>query len=258
MIRMSRLLRASVAAAALGGFGLASSASAHAIWFASRGSAHSTWSATRTALIYGIGADDLDMVARMALVRKVSAYDAQMKPLPAELKAEGPIAVVEGADKASVITAVMYNKVWSKPPGGGEWVEGGRDVLPNAITSEENWKYAVYLRGPVSAPVPAFPDQLLQIVPVGKVPEKKGAPLKLRVLLRGKPLAGAKVVTDFLNDPDAKPLKTGPDGTVLIKVRNQGLNVINAVTTVPSDEPKRIDHVEYEATLSFALGHEPE
>jgi nickel transport protein len=236
----------------------ASAAQAHAIWFASRASSSSTWSATRTALIYGIGADDLDMVKRLDLVRNVSAYDAQMKPVAAELKAEGPIAVVEGADKAPVITAVMYNKIWSKPRDGGEWVEGGREVLPNAITSEKNWKYAVYVRGPISAPLPAFPDQILQIVPVGPIPQKMGAPLKLRVLFKGRPASGAAVLTDFLGDPDAKPLKTAADGTVIVKVRNQGLNVINAVVEGPSDEGKRIDRIEYEATLSFALPHLPE
>jgi uncharacterized GH25 family protein len=258
MSKVSKSVRGLTAAAMVVALGAPAAASAHAIWFATRSSPHSVWSATRTALIYGIGADDLDMVERLPLVRKVSAYDAQMKPLPAELKAQGPIAVVEGADKASVITAVMYNKVWSKPRGGGDWIEGGRDVAPDAIVSEKNWKYAVYIRGPISAPVPAFPDQLLQIVPVGKIPETKGAPLKVKVLVNGKPRAGVNVVTDFVNDPDAKPLKTGPDGTVTVKVRNQGLNVINAAVEVPSDEGKRIDHVEYEATLSFALGHKPE
>jgi uncharacterized GH25 family protein len=257
---MRAVFKAAIGMAAVGLAGgvAASAAQAHAIWFASRGSSHSVWSATRTALIYGIGADDLDMVERLNLVRNVSAYDAQMKPLPAELRAEGPVAVVQGADKASVITAVMYNKVWSKPPGGGDWVEGGRDVNPNAITSEKNWKYAVYVRGPISAPMPAFPDQVLQIVPVGAIPQTMGAPLKLRVLFKGKPAAGAALLTDFLGDPDARPLKTGADGTVTVKVRNQGLNVINAVLEGPSDEGKRIDHVEYEATLSFALAHRPE
>lgn len=254
----SMWVRGAAAAAMFVGLTAPVAAGAHAIWFASRASSSSTWWATRTALIYGIGADDLDMVKRLDLVRKVSAYDAQMKPVPAELKAEGPIAVVVGADKAPVITAVMYNKIWSKPPGGGEWVEGGRDVLPNAITSEKNWKYTVYVRGPISAPVPAFPDQLLQIVPVGAIPQKMGAPLKLRVLFKGQPAAGAAVITDFLGDPDAKPLKTAADGTVTVKVRNQGLNVINAVVEGPSDEGKRIDRIEYEATLSFALPHRPE
>lgn len=240
------------AAAAAMSIGLAApvAAGAHAIWFAPR--------ATRTALIYGVGADDLDMVKRLDLVRGVSAYDAHMKPVAVSLKAEGPLVMVEGAADAPVLTAVMYNKAWSKPRDGGEWVEGGRDVLPNALVSEKNWKYAVYIRGPVSAPVPAFHDQVLQIVPVGAIPATMGAPLKLRVLFKGKPAAGAAVLTDFVNDPDAKPLKTGPDGTVTVKVRNQGLNVINAVVDGPSDEPKRFDRIEYEATLAFALGHRPE
>lgn len=255
---VSRRVRGVAAAAMLIGLAAPAAAGAHAIWFASRSSPSSTWWETRTALVYGIGADDLDMVKRMDLVRNVSAYDAQMKPVPAELKAEGPLAVVEGADKAPVITAVMYNKIWSKLPNGGDWVEGGRDVAPNAIISEKNWKYAVYIRGPISAPVPAFPDQILQIVPQGAIPQTMGAPLKLRVLFEGKPAAGAAVLTDFLGDPDAKPLRTAADGTVTVRVRNQGLNVINAVVEGPSDEGRRIDRVEYEATLSFALPHKPE
>lgn len=251
MSRSSTVLGVLTAAVAVSASALAvSSASAHAIWFAPR--------STHTALIYGIGADDLDMVKRFNLVEQVHAYDAQLKPIPAKLTVAGPLALVDSEGDPAVVSAVMYNKVWSKPRDGGEWVEGGRDVLPNAIVSEKNYKYTVYVRKPLAAPVPALPDQLLQIVPVGKIPEKMGAPLKVKVLLRGKPLAGAKVLTDFVNDPDAKPLTTGEDGTVVVKVRNQGLNVINAVTTVPSDEPKRIDHMEYEATLSFALGHVPE
>jgi hypothetical protein len=246
----SELLKFAAGAGAAALLSIATAAGAHAIWFAQR--------STHTALIYGIGADDLDIVKRFNLVEQVNGYDAQLKPLPTKLTLSGPLALIEAQGDPAVVSAVMYNKVWSKPRDGGEWVEGGRDVLPNALVSEKNYKFTVYLRHPLSGPVPAFPDQRLQIIPVGAIPEKKGAPLKLKVVLGGKPLAGAKVLADFVNDPDAKPVATGPDGTVTVKVRNQGLNVINAVTTVPSDEPKRIDHIEYEATLSFALTHEPE
>jgi len=250
MKHISKTIRIAAAGAVVSSLGLASAACAHAIWFAPR--------ATHTALIYGIGGDDLDMVKRFDLVQQVHAYDAQMKPVAAKLTVAGPLALVDSQEDPALVSAVMYNKVWSKPRNGGEWVEGGRDVVPDALVSEKNYKFTVYVRRPLSGPIPALPDQLLQIVPVGKIPETKGAPLKLKVLLRGKPVAGVKVLTDFVNDPDATPLKTGPDGAVTVKVRNQGLNVINAVTTVPSDEPKRIDHLEYEATLSFALGHKPE
>lgn len=225
-------------------------AQAHAIWFAQR--------AKRTALIYGIGADDLDMVKRLGLVMSVKAYDAQMKPVPAKLRQDGAIAVVDSDADPALLTATMYNKVWSKPQGGGEWVEGGREVLPNAVVSEKNYKFTVYAPRALAGPVPALADQLLQIVPVGPIPQKMGAPMKVRVLLKGKPLAGAKLLRDFVNDPDGQPVVTGQDGVATVNVRNQGLNVLNTAAFVPSDEPNRIDRIEYEATFAFVLPHRPE
>jgi hypothetical protein len=41
-------------------------------------------------------------------------------------------------------------------------------------------------------------------------------------------------------------------------VRNQGLNVIQAVYNGPTDDAKKYDHIESTATLSFTLAHEPE
>ncbi len=85
-----------------------------------------------------------------------------------------------------------------------------------------------------------------------------GKPLQLRVLFQGKPVAGARVISDWLNDPDGKPVKTAANGTVTINVRNQGLNVITAIVDGPSDEPAKADKVEHLATLSFVLPHAPE
>ena len=50
----------------------------------------------------------------------------------------------------------------------------------------------------------------------------------------------------------------GPDGTVVINVRNQGLNVVNAVYDGPTDDPAKATKIEHEATLSFVLQHAPE
>ena len=99
----------------------------------------------------------------------------------------------------------------------------------------------------------------MQIVPVGdKLPHEMGKPLTLRVLHRGKPVEGARVLTDFVNDPDATPLKTNADGRVTVNVRNQGLNVIAAIWDGPTDEPAKSDKIEHLATLSFVLPHAPE
>jgi hypothetical protein len=240
-----------VAAAGLAAGVFASSASqAHGIWFAQR--------ATQLALIYGVGADDLDSVKRLPLIEKVAGYDADWKPVPTSLRVAGPLVLVDSEGEPVVVAAVMQNGIWSKTPD-GEWVKKGRDEVPNAKISEKTIKYAVHIRAPLSAPMPALPDQTLQIVPVdGAIPEQMGRPLQLRVLFQGKPVANARVLSDFVNDPDGQPLKTAADGTVTINIRNQGLNVVTAIFDGPADEPTKIDKVEYLATLSFVLPHAPE
>ena len=83
-------------------------------------------------------------------------------------------------------------------------------------------------------------------------------PLKLRVLYQGKPVGGARVLSDWVNDPDEKGATSAKDGTVTIKVRNQGLNVIVAVFKSPPEDPAKTNDVENLASLSFVLAHEPE
>src|SRR6185503_9564848 len=140
-----------------------------------------------------------------------------------------------------------------------EWYEKGKDEVPGATVSEKNYKYGVNIRGKLTKPVPLLPKQKLQIVPVNaSIPEKMGQPIKLKVYFDGKPAAGARILHDWVNDPDDKGVKTAKDGTVTIKVRNQGLNVIVAVFNTAPDNPAKTNTVEHLASLSFVLPHEPE
>lgn len=232
------------------GVATTTTASAHGIWFAQR--------ATQLALIYGVGADDLDSVKRLPLVKSVAGYDADWKPVATKLRVAGPLLLVDSEAPTTAVAAVLDNGTWSKTPD-GEWVKKGKDEVPNATISERTFKYAVHLAGPMTKPLPELPGQTLQIVPVdAALPAQKDKPLKLRVLFDGKPAAGARVLTDFVNDPDANPLKTAADGSVTINVRNQGLNVVTAILDGPSTEPKKFDKIEHLATLSFVLPHAPE
>lgn len=228
----------------------ASTAHAHGIWFAQR--------ATQTALIYGVGADDLDMVKRQPLVTRIDGYDEDLQSVPTELRANGPLLLVESDAAPPVVAAVMFNGIWSKRPN-GQWVKKGRDEVPDATISEKNYKYAVYLRGEINGALQPLPGHRLQILPVpAKLPALLEEPLQLRVLFDGKPMAGVRILRDYVNDPDAEPLKTGADGTVTINVRNQGLNVVAAIYDGPSDEPTKADKMEHLATLAFVLPHKPE
>jgi hypothetical protein len=224
-------------------------AQAHGIYFAQR--------AKQIAVIYGIGADDLESVKRLPGMEKVEAWDADLKPVPAKLRTDGSLVIVDTDAPPAIVSAVLQNGTWSKLPD-GEFVKKPKDEVPGAKFAETTIKYAVSLQGALNKPVPLIPSQALQIVPVGKIPIVLGRPLTYRVTWMGKPAAGAAVINDFVNDPDAAELKTRADGTVTMRVRNQGLNVVRAVYVTPTDNPAKIDRYEHTATLSFTLPHKPE
>src|SRR5688572_6635012 len=149
---------------------MAMPASAHGIWFAQR--------AKQLALIYGIGADDLDAVKRLPLVKSIAGYDAGWKPVATKLRVAGPLVLVDTEGPTTVVAAVLDNGTWSKTPD-GEWVKQGKDEVPNAVKSERTFKYAVHLTGPMTTPLPVLAGQTLQIVPIdAALPVEKDKPLK--------------------------------------------------------------------------------
>ncbi|SDY87447.1 Uncharacterized conserved protein, contains GH25 family domain [Collimonas sp. OK242] len=247
MNNITKLFTTAAVAASL----LVSAAShAHGIWFAQRNN--------QLALLYGIGADDLDMVKRFSMVKSIAGFDATGKPVPTSLIKTDHLILVDTENQPALVAAVLDNGTWSKTPE-GKWLKKGKDEVPDAVVSEQNYKYAVLIRGQMTAPLPLLPGQTLQILPVdATLPALLGQSMKLRVMYQGKPVAGARVLHDWINDPDSEQLKTAADGTVTIKVRNQGLNVVVAIFNSPPEDPKKTNTVEHLASLSFVLPHAPE
>lgn len=247
---MKKLSKLIAVATLTSGLAVSGIAQAHGIWFAQR--------ATQLAMLYGVGADDLDVVKRLPLVTSVAGYDAAGKPVPTALEVDGRLLLVNLENQPALVAAVLDNGTWSKSPD-GKWHKKGKDEVKDAVVSEHTYKYAVHLRAPLTAPLGPLPGQVLQLVPVtAALPAMMGDPITLRVLYKGKPVAGARVLHDFINDPDGKPVLSGADGTVTLKVRNQGLNVIVAVFDAASDQPAKYNKVEHLASLSFVLAHLPE
>ena len=230
---------------------------AHGIWFAQR--------ANLTALIYGVGADDLDTVKRKPKITSVTSYDAEWQPIDTQLREFGPLMVVDADGLPAVFAATMDNGIWSKDKD-GNWHQMGRDEMPDAVRSEKTMKYTVHLGFELPPNMPLLEGHDLQIIPVAdKLPENMGEELTLKVLYKGKPAEGAIIIRDFVNDPDServKPedqqLKTDKNGLATIKVRNQTLNVVGATYVSPPDDPKKYDKIEHFATLSFQLKILPE
>ncbi len=224
-------------------------ANAHGIWFAQR--------AKQLALIYGIGADDLDMVKRLPQVESVTAYDADYKPIKVTPRVAGAIVLIDTDAQPTLVAAIMPYGIWSRV-GDGEFEKKTLQEMPNATVSTKNIKYALSIQGPLSKPIPALPTLALQIVPDGPIPDKLGAPMRYKVLYNGKPQANVRMINDMVNDPDAQEVMTSANGTVTMPVRNQGINVIRAVFDGPSDQPKLYKQIEHTSTLSFVLPHRPE
>jgi nickel transport protein len=228
---------------------LSHAAGAHGIWFAQR--------ARQLALIYGVGADDLDAVKRLPMIAAVKGFDAHGLPVGVALRPAGPIPVVESDAPLTIVAAAMDYGLWTRTSD-GEWHNKGRDEMPKAAMAEHNWKYAVHLTQMPTGPVPLIEGHTLQLVPVGAIAQKMGAPITLRALYKGKPVAGATIMADYVNDPDEVGVKTRADGTATIRLRNQGMNVIMAIYVGPADDPTKADHSEYRSSLSFVLPHAPE
>jgi uncharacterized GH25 family protein len=246
---MKTLGKLTLVASIMAGIGAANVANAHGIWFAQR--------ANQIALIYGVGADDLDMVKRLPKVKTFAAYDENGKEVPAKLAPSGPLVVVNTDKQSAILAASVDYGPWCKAPD-GEWYNKGKDQVPNATISEHTYKYTVHLRR-LNVMPPVLPSHKLQIVPVAKqLPEQMGQALTVRVLYEGKPAQGANVQPDYVTDPDSQPVKTGADGTATIKIRNQGLNVVTATFGTPPTNPAETDRDEHLATLSFVLPHLPE
>lgn len=245
--RMKWKMSALVISSALLTFG--SAAEAHGLWFAQRGG--------QLALIYGLGADDLDVVKRIPNIEGVKAFDSNFEPIEASIRAAGPIVVTDTDAAATVVTAVLQGGVFSRKSG-GDWERGGRDEMPDAERAERTKKYAVTLQAPLEKPLVALPGQTLQIIPVDPIAANSGSRMTFKVLFEGKPVAGVGLINDLVNDPDAEPVKTTADGTASLVVRNQGLNVLRAVFHGPSDDKARYDSIEHTATLAFTLAHKPE
>ncbi|KQW03081.1 DUF4198 domain-containing protein [Rhizobacter sp. Root1221] len=225
-------------------------AQAHGIWFAQR--------ADRLALIYGDGAEDLDVVKRLPKISSIGGVGADGLPVAVTLEPEGKLPFVNLANKPAIVTATMNNGLWSKALD-GQWHGKGKDEVPGATISGRYLKYATHL---VSLPAGALrpvPGLALQIVPVGaKFPHQKGEPLSVQVLFDGKPLPGAKVSQDLVTDPDAAPLVADREGRVTLPVRNQGLNVVKAEHESAPLDVGKANMTHHFATLSFILEHAPE
>lgn len=146
----------------------------------------------------------------------------------------------------SLAVITFDNRYWVKTPQGWKNM-GKREAISKGmevLESGRSLKYSKYIKTwervafqPVGTP--------LEIVPLNN--PFRSDTLTIRVLLNGKPLAGAPV---YLDASHQESTKTDEEGSAVVQVK-KGLNIISVSTKVPAERDPDGDLVYMRASLSF-------
>ncbi|WP_421591547.1 DUF4198 domain-containing protein, partial [Shinella sp. M27] len=184
--------------------------------------AHGAWVAERwgnLGVVYGHGAgDDPYDPARITQALAISEEGAAT---PVEIDKREKHAILKPEGEPAAILLTFDNGYWTEKTD-GKWVNAAKDKVADAKAAGHYIKNSLSLLHAHGA-LPAFPKQDLQILPLDNpVGRKAGDPIRLRVLHDGKPLAGAVVTLDYVNQASLKSAPTDADGEVVVAIRNDG------------------------------------
>lgn len=221
---------------------------AHGLWIAQRGG--------QLAAVYGEGAED--EAYDPAAIGKVAAWTAEGRQARWRSETRPAQWVFIPEEPVSRLSLTYDAGEWTETTA-GRWLPGGRmAALPQARRTWRLLRYASALFAP--APSGTQPLGLpLEIVPLQALQGlRKGDRLALRVLLHGRPLAGAKVIADFVNDDRAPPLRTDRDGVTMVRLGSDTLNVIQASHAEDCPGDCAVDRLAHSTTLSFTVARPTE
>lgn len=177
------------------------------------------------------------------IVKSIVCLDAAGGRRPAEAGGGSPLKIQGECDVLYVLTSSGY---WTKTTAGTKNLKKTEAASPlGSWQSFESVKH-IARRGSGAASPLATP---LEIVPAGNpLALKDGDKLTLRVLANGQSVADATV------SYDGKPRgQTGADGTVNIRMKHAGLQLIQAATRTSHAGPEA-DEVVHTTALTFVLG----
>ena len=215
-------------------------ANAHGLWIEQRrGNAE---------VVYGHGAEDDAFKADK--VRRSWAFDTDGKMIPITVQRLPDHARLQPLKPAAVMAVVLDNGPWSQTPD-KQWINKDRTQVKNAITSTHSFKYGLVI-DQSGARLPELEMLRLAIIPqVDPLTVGPGNPLEVLVLVDGKPAADIELYADYRSMPHEVSGKTDKDGRARIKVRNEGLNVIAAQTTLVMSKNGPVDKQSLFGSVTF-------
>jgi uncharacterized GH25 family protein len=180
-----------------------------------------------------------------ARITKAYAFDKSGKPVAAEVDRFEKSAAVKPAAGAALVAALFDNKYWAKGAD-NKWSNGPKGTVANPTIAGPSYKMPkTYLAPMASFAMPLGLD--LEIVPQADT-------LTVQVLLKGKPLADASLVSDIFLGHDVKPekIKTDKDGKVTVTVPKRafaGVEVSHFAKAAGSE----VEGTFYNASLTFRV-----
>lgn len=221
---------------------LASTVSAHGIFFANR--------LDQKALVLGEG--PTDNAYKPSNVTQMDAYDVNFMPTKVDVvEYSDHIAVKPGKDLG--VTATFFDYGYFTKDKAGVMHQAPFDQVKDAVKTTHAVKYNVnYWNENVK---PAFIYNVpIQIVPsVNPMTLKKGDTFDIRVYKDGKPMANAPLIQDVLNDLTNES-KTDAEGRATVTVSANGLNVIGVEIGYPTGDGHT--QTKYFSSLSFIINPE--
>lgn len=220
--------------------------------------AHGLWTEQRRGnieVIYGHGAEDDAFKAEK--ISGAWAFDTAGKPVEVRIRRLDDHARLQTEKDPASLAVALDNGAWSQTAD-KKWVNEGRSKVPSAVHALHTWKYslAIYKEG---ARLPELGELKLLIKPL-QDPLKVGVgkPLKVQVLLDGKPASGIQLIGDYRSAPSTVSATTDSNGVAQVIVRNEGLNIIAAETNVPVSDDADIDERGLFTSLTFLGTHHHE
>ncbi|GJE01714.1 DUF4198 domain-containing protein [Methylobacterium isbiliense] len=181
---------------------------------------------------------------------------AALKPSPPDVP-PALLAALPTRPGRTLVAASYDSGYWVRQKD-GSGRNTSRRMRPDAEAARWSMKFAKAAFGP-SAPWQRVVGHILEIVPL-EVPGPTAGALRVRVLFRGAPLAGAALVTgEGAMDAGQTPhYTTDQDGIATVPIRQAGAQLLTVThAIVPSATPELADRDEYSATFAFRLDEAP-
>lgn len=177
-------------------------------------------------------------------------YDSTFKPINAQFEFKDGLAYYDLKLKPALVSAHFDNGYWSNSPSEG-WVRKPGSEVADATVSMYSHKYSKLFTGAIKGFDQPVGDPL-EVVPLSDPSKvKAGDEFKVKVLLFGKPLIGAELLTDVHAGDESGKATTDSDGVAVFKVPSRSFAIAKITNIVELAKDPNVSSLYLSASISY-------